>query len=281
MKNRILYAGLIFLYSCISCTSQNKNVSLLTDIPIEGDKIVSIFNLSNGMQVHEDTLRGELVLDSLSYGIHLLTVMWNRDVISPDEFKSLRPHTLDNPSYYSLQKRIFIDPSQGETIRLYTPDGVTKEMIEEHLLSNERTFTPSIEVEGKQAQLYEAYESIWHQFRQQYHNQRDSLKKLLYGYNDKGDLQQAAAVNLQIKGLWKNAVLPQYEKEEKQFLMEHAHQIIVPFILLNRVTSQELYQSFKPVIEAMPEKYRELSFIKRLAKLKPAKREGTKFNAAE
>lgn len=281
MKNRILYAGLIFLYSCISCTSQNKNVSLLTDIPIEGDKIVSIFNLSNGTQVYEDTLRGELVLDSLTYGIHLLTIMWNRDVISPGEFKSLRPHTLDNPSYYSLQKRVFIDPKQGGTIRLYTMDGVTKEMMEEKLLSNERTFTPSIEVDGKQAKLYEAYESIWHQFRQEFHSQKDSLTTLLYNYNDQGDLQQAAAVNLQIKNLWTCTILPQYEMEEKQFLMEHADQVIVPFILLNRVTNKEIYQSFKPVIEAMPEKYRELNFIKGLAKLKPAKREGTKFDVAE
>ncbi|TYR38054.1 hypothetical protein FXV77_01880 [Sphingobacterium phlebotomi] len=197
--------------------------------------------------------------------------MWNRDVISPDEFKSLRPHTLDDPAYYSLQKRIFIDPKQGETMRLYTPDGVTKEMLEEQLLSNERTFTPSIEVEGKQAQLYEAYESIWHQFRQQYHSQRDSLKKLLYAYNDKGDLQQAAAINLQIKNLWETVVLPQYENEEKQFLIAHANDIIVPFILHNRITSQELYQSFKSVIDAMPEKYRELRFIKGLEKLRSEK----------
>ncbi|NGM64604.1 hypothetical protein [Sphingobacterium sp. SGR-19] len=268
MKNQILYAGLIFLYSCISCTSQNKKVRLRVDVPIGGDKIVSIFNLSNGTQVYEDTLRGQLVLDSLTYGIHLLTIMWDRDVITPDEFKSLRPHTLDNPSYYSLQKRVFIDPKRDGAIHLYTPAGVTKEMLEEQLLSNERTFTPSIEVEGKQAQLYEAYESIWHRFRQQYHSQRDTLKKLLYHYNDKNDLQQAAAVNSQIKDLWTSTILPQYEKEEKRFLIEHANNVIVPFILHNRITSQEIYQSFKPVIDAMPEKYRELSFIKGLAKLR-------------
>ncbi|PRD49188.1 hypothetical protein [Sphingobacterium haloxyli] len=271
MKNRTLYAGLIFLYICTSCTSQNKKVRLLVDIPVENDKIVSIFNLSNGTQVYEDTLRGELVLDSLTYGIHLLTVMWDRDVISPDEFKSLRPHTLDNPSYYSLQKRVFIDPREGGTIRLYSPDNITKEEIEEQLLSDERTFAPSLEVEGKQAQLYEAYESIWHQFRQQHHSQRDSLKKLLYHYNDKNDLQQAAAVNSQIKDLWTSTILPQYEMEKKQFLIEHADDIIVPFILLDRVTSQELYQSFKPVIDAMPEKYRELGFVKGLAKLRSGK----------
>lgn len=271
MKNLIRYASLIFVYACISCTSQNKNVRLCVDIPIESDKIVSIFNLSNGTQLYEDTLRGELVLDSLSYGIHLLTVMWDRDVISPDEFKSLRPHTLDNPSYYSLQKRIFIDPKQDVKIRLYAPDGITKEEIEEQLLPNERTFAPSIDVEEKQAQLYEAYESIWDQFRQQYHSQKDSLKTLLYGYNDKGDLQQAAAVNLQIKGFWKNTILPQYEKEEKRFLIHHADQIIVPFILHNRITSQEIYQSFKPVIDAMPEKHRQLRFIQGLAKLRSGK----------
>src|SRR5690606_41940405 len=85
----ILYAGLIFLYSCISCTSQNKKVRLRVDVPIEGDKIVSIFNLSNGTQVYEDTLRGKLVLDSLTYGIHLLSIMWDRDIITPDAFKIL------------------------------------------------------------------------------------------------------------------------------------------------------------------------------------------------
>ncbi|TYR38060.1 hypothetical protein FXV77_01915 [Sphingobacterium phlebotomi] len=59
--------------------------------------------------------------------------------------------------------------------------------------------------------------------------------------------------------------------------------IILLFLLYlqYRVTNQELYQSFKPVTEAMPEKYRELNFIQGLAKLKNAKRDGTKFEATE
>lgn len=252
----------------MSCSSPRKEISLLVDIPVEDDKIVSIFNLSNGTPIYEDTLRGKLVLDSLTYGIHLFTVMWDRDVISPDEFKSLRPHTLNNPAYYSLQKRIFIDPKRGGVIRLYTPGGMTKEEIEEQLISPRHTFTPSIEVEGTQTKLYDVYESILQRHRQQFQHQRDSLQNLLYRYNDQGDLRQAAAINQQLKTLWTNKILPLYDVEEKQFLIEHAHDIIVPFILHNRITSQEIYQSFKPVIDAMPKTYQELSFIQSLAKLR-------------
>src|SRR5690606_1654752 len=268
MKNAIQSACLFFIYVFASCSFSRNEVSLRVDIPIEGDKIVSVFNLSNGTQVYEDTLRGEIVLDSLSYGIYLLTVMWNRDVISPNEFKNLRPHTLDDPSYYSLQKRVFIDPREGGTIRLYTPDNITKEEMEEQLLSNESNITPSVEVGGKQAKSYEVYESMLQRYRQQCQHQRDSLQNLLYHYNDRGDLQQAATVNQQLKTLWGNKILPQFEAEEQQFLIAHADQVVVPFILLSRVTSQELYQSFKPVIDAMPEKYREFGFVKGLAKLR-------------
>lgn len=281
MKNLTRYSYLIIVYAFLSCSSSPNEVSLLVDIPIAEDKIVSIHNLSNGAHVYHDTLRGKVVLDSPSHGIHLLTVMWDRDVLSPEEFRSLRPHTLDNPSYYSLQKLVFIDPKQGGAIRLYTPDSITKETIEEQLLSSERMFAPFVELEGKHAQLYETYESILHRYRLRFRIQRDSLKNLLYSYNDTGYLQQAAAINLQINELWKNTISPKYEKEEKQFLMEHADQIIVPFILLNRVTSRELYQSFKPVIDAMPMKYQELRFIQGLAKLRSEKRKGTEPTTAE
>lgn len=47
----------------------------------------------------------------------------------------------------------------------------------------------------------------------------------------KGDLQQAAAVSQRHKMLWKDEILPQYEAEEKRFLISHADHIIVPFIL--------------------------------------------------
>jgi len=56
--------------------------------------------------------------------------------------------------------------------------------------------------------------------------------------------------------LWTSTILPQYEKEEKRFLIEHANNVIIPFILHHRITSQEIYQSFKSVIDAMPDKYR-------------------------
>lgn len=250
-----------------SCNADN-SVQVLIDLPIEEDKIISIFNLSNGMQVYEDTLRSHVVLHSLSYGIHLLTIMWDRDVLSPEEYRSLRPQTLDNPTYYSIRKLVFIDPKQGGPIRIYTPDGLTKEDIEEQLLSGNRVFTPLVDVQGRHAQLYEEYEAIQHRYGKQFYQQRDSLQKLLYEHNDKGELQQAATINLQIKGLWENTVLPQLDKEEKRFLIEHADHVVVPFILHNRISDQETYLSFKPVIDALPEKYQKLGFMQDLSKLR-------------
>lgn len=261
MKNAIQSACLFFIYVFASCSFSRNEVSLRVDIPIEGHKIVSVFSLSNGTQVYEDTLRGEIVLDSLSYGIHLLTVMWDRDIISPDEFRRLRPHSLDDPSYYSLQKRVFIDPREGGTIRLYTVDDVTQGAIEELLLSGENVFTPSIELSGTQAQLYETYESILASYRQLFRRERDSLKHLMYRYNDEGNLQQAKVINKELQTLWANSILPRLEDEEKQFLIKHAEQIIVPFILQQRVTNAEQYNNYKAVIEAMPTKYRKLDFF--------------------
>lgn len=273
MKKIPLYLSFLFVvYTYISCTSESKKVNITVDIPIEDDMIIHVFNLSNGTQVYEDTLWNKLTLDSPSFGIHLLTILWDRDIISPDEFKSLRSHTLDNPSYYSLQKLVFINPKDGANIRLYVPEEMTRESMEEQLLSNTPGLALSVEVDERKAQLYEKYNSIRNAFRLQLNTQKDSLKEMLYRYNDEGNIQQASVINLQIKDLWKTTILPQYEEEERRFLLEHADDIIVPFILHQRVINQELYQSFKPVIDAMPENHRKLPFILNLAKLPPEKR---------
>lgn len=261
------FISIVFVSLHISC-NQNRGINLIVDIPVEGDKIVSIFNISTGRQVYQDTLLDRLSLDSLGYGIHLFTIMWPRDIINVDEFKSLRPHTLDDQNYYTIQKPVFIDPNEARTIRIYTPEGMSRDEIESHLLSRNQTVVPLVDAAGEHVQLYEEYETMLYNVKKTYLQHKDSLTKQLYAYNDQGDLQNSAATNLKIKTLWENTFLPQMKKEEKSFLTRHADKIIVPFILLNKITDQATYRSYEPIIEIMPEKYKKLNFIQALSSLR-------------
>jgi len=259
---RATWLIVILFFSC----GQKSGPHLSVDIPVEETKIVQLFNLSTVSEIYRDTLRGTLSLDSLDYGIYLLTVMWNRDVISPGELDALRPHTLDEQPYYSLQRAIFIDPKERGSLRLHIPAGMSRAQLEERLMDRTHPFSPSVETEGKNARLYEAYESILDRYRADFHHRRDSLKALLYACNDRGDLQNAQRINQEIGELWEREIRPQYEKEEIRFLSEHVDSSIIPFVLHQRVTDWESFRVFKPVIDNLPERYKNLSFIQELAK---------------
>jgi len=211
-------------------------------------------------------LRGPLPIDSLDYGIYLVTVMWNRDVISPEEFYALRPHTLGEQPCYSLQRTVFIDPKERGSLRLHIPAGMTGAQLEERLMDRNRPFSPTVEADGKNARLYEAYASIRDRCREVFHQRRDSLKALLYACNDRGDIQNSKRINLEIRDVWKKEVRAQCEKAEIRFLAEHMDSPIIPFILHHRITDRESYRSFKPIIDNLPERYRKLGFIRELAK---------------
>jgi|GEM_PF-2005158 len=245
-----------------SCGPKN-GPHLSVDIPVEGAKIVQLFNLSTVSESYRDTLRGTLSLDSLHYGIYLVTVMWNRDVISPDEFDALRPHTLDEQPYYSLQRAVFIDPKERGSIRLHIPAGMSRAQLEERLMDRNRPFSPSVEAQGKNARRYEAYESILDRCREDFCQRRDSLKALLYASNDRGDLQNSQRINLEINDLWEREIQPQYEMAEIRFLTEHVDSPIIPFILHHRITDRESYQSFKPIIDNLRERGKNLGFIRK------------------
>lgn len=256
----------VFMTS-ISCT-RKKNIRISINLPFNEKKNIHIFNLSNGTSLYQDSLRDEILLDSLSYGIHLITLTWDRDFIDPTEFKKLRPHTINQQPHYTLQKLVFLEPDQGGKIHIYTAKGTTKEEIEQQLMDNNNSFCPLVKTDNSYAQLYETYDNIYYRYRNLFSAKRDSLNDLLYSHNDKGNIENAKIISQELKELWEKTIMPQYEEEEKQFLTKYANNIVVPFILHHRIQDQETYQSFKPIIETLPEKYQKSILIKSLSSLR-------------
>jgi len=254
---------LLVLWCCFSCAGRNE-ARLSVDLPVEGEVIVQMFSLSARSHVYRDVLHGPIALDGLAHGIYLVSVMWPRDVVSPDEIRMFGPEMVDEQAYYSVQKNIFIDPEQGGAIRMQAPGGMTKEEMETCLLDKNRPCPLLLSAEGKNTRLFEEYESILHRFEEDFHHKRDSLKQMLYAYNDRGDIENAQRANQQIHDLWQKTVRPQCEGEVKKFLLEHMGSVIVPFILYDRITDGESYMFFKPVIDAMPQKHKNLDFIRNL-----------------
>jgi len=254
---------LLVLWCCFSCTQRNA-MRLSVDLPIEKEMVVQVFNLSARAHVYRDVLHGPLSLDSLAQGIYLVSVMWPRDVVSPDEIRRFGPEMVEEQAYYSVQKNIFIDPEQGGAIRLHAPDGMTRAEIEACLLDKDRACALQLSAEGKNARLFEEYETILLRFEKVFYHKRDSLKQLLYAYNDQGDIENAQRTNQHIHDLWQDVVRPQCQGEERKFLMEHAGSVIVPFILYDRITDEESYGFFKPVIDALPQRHKNLDFIRNL-----------------
>jgi len=255
--------SLMATWICLSCVRKNE-ARLLVDIPVGEDKMVQVFNLTARTHVYRDTLNGPLRLDTLPYGICQVAVMWPRDVISAGEYRTFGPHAADEQAYYSVQKFIFIDPEHSGTIRLHVPEGMTKAEIEERLLDKNRPFFLLADAEGGNSRLFEEYQSIQHRAEEEFLHKRDSLTQMLYAYNDRGDLENAQRINGRINDLWQKEVRPKYDGKEKQFLMAHVASPIVPFILYDCITDAETYRGFKPIIDALPQKHRNLDFMQNL-----------------
>lgn len=260
---------ILLIYCCLcfySCDDSNKSLSLEFDLPIEDSLHVNVFNLTASEPVYEGFISDyKLSLDSLPYGVYLLNLAWKRDFISVDEFKRLRPNTIHQNKEYILQKLIFVDPKERTALRLYTDDHLDQDEIERQLYAKDEIFELKTEVKkGALALLYEEYEQILHKSKVRYLAETDSLKKVLYSLNDQGDFEQSKKINLQMKTLWEDKIVPEMLQQEIQFIQANKDKAITPFILMLRVTNEESYLVYKEVINQLPEFFKKLKGIESL-----------------
>lgn len=252
----------------VSCSKPSKKLEIEVDFPIEGKKGVELFNITLGDVVYQDTLTGnKVVFDSLRYGIYLFTLKWERDLISVDEFKRLRPTSVNNDNFHSIQKLVFFDPNESTSLKIYDKDKLNKEDFERLMLSKTKHFSPGIKIEGSSnSKLFNAYDLLLEEATKEYYHKTDSLKQLLYTYNDASDAHAAKEVNAELKTVWDSVILPKYKAKEMQFLTANKEQEFVPFVLMYHVHNKDYYAEYKPIIDVLPPKTKELSWIKSLKK---------------
>ena len=267
MPTKFLFILLIYCCLCLfSCSESNKSLSLEFDLPIEDSLHLNLFNLTASEPVYDAYIKeNKLSLDSLPYGIYLLNLSWKRDFISVGEFKRLRPNTINLNKEHVVQKLIFVDSKEGTDLRLHSDKNLIQDDIEYQLYAKDEIFELKTDVKkGTLAKMYDEYEQIIYRNKVRYIKQTDSLKKVLYRLNDQGDFEQSKKINQQMKTLWEDKIVPETLEQERQFLIAHKEEVIIPFILMLRVTNKESYLDYKEVIEQLPDSFKKLKSIERL-----------------
>lgn len=264
MSKHIFFLAFICCLVFSSCDRKTESFVAEIDLPITDSIYVNLFNLSKSTTVYNDYLSDSVLkLDSLKYGIYLLSISWQKDLISVDEFRSLKPNTVNLNKEHVVQKVLFVDQSNGTEFRVYVDSGISQEKIEQQLANRDNVFDLNLDIKkGKLTRLYDSFEQISHRHKVNHANHVDSLKQMLYAYNNEGNFVESKRINQQIKSSWDNIIVPIIHEEEQQFLLNNKEEIITPFILLLRVTDKQSFILFKDVITQLPENFKNIEAIR-------------------
>ena len=266
MLKHIFFIGFICCLIFNSCNSKNDSFVAEIDLPIKDSLYVNLFNLSKSTPVFNGYLPERLLkLDSLKYGIYLLSISWKKDLISVDEYRRLKPNTVDLNKEHVIQKVLFVDQLNGTDVRVFVDNNMIQEDIEQQLTRRNNIFDLKLVVnKGELTKLYDTFEQISHRHKVNFTNYVDSLTQMLYAYNNEGNYLESKRINQLIKSSWDNKFVPIIHDEEKQFLLNNKDKIITPFILLLRVIDKPSFVLFKDVIEQLPEDFKKIEAIQDL-----------------
>lgn len=254
---RFLPILLLFLFA--SCKS-SPSLELSGRLPIDSVVYLDVYDAINGKQIASDTVREHafrLVIDSIRAGIYTVVFSWERHVLKPTELKRYARFGEEELPRYVLSKSVWLDPKESRKYTFSMDEGLNQSQLEQALLGEYWELGFKVSSKGDNFRLYQEFTDISKKYSLANLKAKDNLRQVIYKLNESGDLEASRLLNQQLSAVWVDGLRDSLVQAEVSFLKKNIATAPVPHIFYSLVNTQNDFNAYREVYDALPPKVKE------------------------